>query len=271
MRQEPIARALRAIAEEHIADSDVRNLWPAVRQRLRSRPAAQVRPRLAPTAQIGPAQVRLGRLGATCAMMMLLIFASVAVLPTARTAAQEWAQRFGLILVDRAPHALPSTAPAGAPSAIPQPVYLPQLTLSEAQAQAPFALRLPQWLPQGVTIRGASINQEPIAGAVSGLPSITVYYAREVSPPDFGALQYQMAQGEATGGIFAPAANTQEVTVHDRPALYARGSWRPDGTWNPGTDNALLSWTEGGFTYTVTAVGLGLGQGDLLRIAESIR
>jgi len=179
-------------------------------------------------------------------------------------------QRFGLVLVDATP------APAAPSGSVRSPALATAIgsgvvwrDRDEAQRQVAFSIRVPTWLPTGLTLRGVLVGS---SGAVNGVPLdvkvLTAYRADDGGP---GGLHIDQVTGAPAGGYGIPAAQTRPALVGGLPATYARGAWQRDGRWDATADAGTLSWADGEFTYVVQYSGLDLSEADLVRLAEGLR
>ncbi len=271
MKEQRITPILHELAEQEIpADLD---LWPAIRTQVESGRRMQRRP---------VAKLRL-KVAVSLAVLALASIGLLASIPSAQAAIVRTLQRFGLVLID--PSAMrPATSVKVEPTRQPpQP-----LTLAEAQLRAPFPIRVPTWLPEGLTFAGAEVNVDTVSTpGPDGEPpaEVSLVYHR-ASQSQISAstemLQLLILFGPNPAGFVVPNSRGQEAVINGQAGVYAHGGWRDDGQgdpqtalgdlrWDDALDEAWLSWGEDGLTYTLQAVGLGLGREDMVRIAESLR
>lgn len=140
----------------------------------------------------------------------------------------------------------------------------PNLTLAQAQAGVDFRIPAPTWLPHGVAFGGALVDSPT---------SVVLHYA---GPAKGSGMGVEITEGSPTGGSAVPSGSLQAVSVNGAPAFFAHGSYVDNGAgtsprWDPQADAQMVTWTAGGFTYTVSASGLHLSKNDVLRFAESLR
>ena len=156
--------------------------------------------------------------------------------------------RFGTILVNPTPTSGAGKQPQS--GAVPEGRALPKLTLAEAQRLAHFQIPQPSYLPPGVVFRHASATPE---GS---------WVSLAYGPPgdQSRGMGIQIQQGKPSGYYQVPSSAAQTVKVNGRDAVY----------WSRPGDEGLLSWREGNFTFVMQYSGLGLGQADMIRIAESM-
>lgn len=254
MREEVLAHKLREIAKEDMPEGA--DLWPVIvtrvrRERVRARHRNATRGRFLAIALI--------------AVALALVLVTGGSIATAKVG--DMLQRFGIVLLGPEPGTRvtqPAQAPVGTWSqprqveaGVPHPVDRP---LEEVQRQVDFQIRTPTWLPDGIVLRGA---------VASGDGQAAVASYRAIRDPNIG-LSVQMRRGRQAGGYGVPASAIEDVWVHGVSAVYARGAWTKDGTWNDSADAHMLSWEDKGFTYYLSSSGLGLSREDLVRIAESL-
>lgn len=268
MKEQRITPILHELAEQEVPDN--LDLWPAIRTRVESgrwmqhRPSANLRLKVA----IGLAVLALASIG---------LLVSV---PSTQAAIVHMLQRFGLVLID--PSAMKSTTSVKA-EPVGQPT--PPLTLAEAQSQAPFPIRIPTWLPEGLALAGAYVKLDNgLAADRKPLADVTVIYHRTSEPQGTtpGEMLLTITSRPNPAGFVVPNSREQEAMINGQAGVYTHGGWRDDGQgdpqtalgnlrWDDALDEARLSWTEDGLTYTLQAVGLGLSREDMVRIAESLR
>jgi hypothetical protein len=256
----------------HLVPEDL-DLRPAVRARI-APPQATVR-----ASRYGQRRARSRTPMVLCLLALALAVGVPAAAVVTATTMRTQLQRFGVVLVDPTPAPTPATAG-------PQPVIVgPQsvpaaaatvtgstptwLSLEEARPQVPFPIRVPSWLPAGLTLHGALVGS---AGAVDGKSGATkVILSYRATDGTTNGLHLDQIGGQGMGGLAVPAGQARTVTVNGRAAIYARGAWRRDETWDATADSGILSWEAEGFTYLVQFSGLGLSDKELIRIAESLR
>jgi hypothetical protein len=173
-------------------------------------------------------------------------------------------QRFGLVLVGKAPTPAPAQAPARiktVPKTAVSGARLPDLTLAEAQQQVAFTIPKPSYLPPGVVFRAAHVAPDH--------ETVVLSYTSEA---DSGkGMGIQLHPGTVAGGYAIPSTAAQNVKVDDRPAVYAHGAWTQNRDWDPLADAGLLSWQDSRFTYVLMFSGLGLSRDEVVQIAASVR
>ncbi len=259
MDKQRTAQLLARLAERLVPDGA--DLRPAMRARLAARRGGTPRPT--------GGRRRLGAIG-------VLAFVLVLGLPLAAFAApgalHAQLQRFGVVLVDAtlAPTpAAPSRSVATPAPATTTGAGLPWLNLDEAQRQVTFPIRVPTWLPTGLTRRGVLVGSSGAVNGVSlGVKVLTSYRADDGGA---GGLHIDQITGAPAGGYGIPATQTRPTLVSGYPATYARGAWQQDGRWDATADAGTLSWADGAFTYVVQYSDLALSEADLLRLAEGLR
>jgi len=259
MDEQQTTQLLDRLAERLVPDGA--DLRPAMHARLAARRGG--RPRRA------GGRRQLGAIG-------VLAFVLVLGLPLAAFAApgalHAQLQRFGLVLVD----ATPAPTPAAPSRSVDTPALATTtgtgmlwLNLDEAQRQVTFPIRVPTWLPPGLSLRGVLVGSSGAVNGVSlGIKVLTSYRADEGGA---GGLHIDQVTGAPAGGYGIPATQTRPTLVSGYPATYARGSWQRDGRWDATADAGTLSWADGAFTYVVQYSGLDLSEADLVRLAEGLR
>lgn len=284
-RQQSIQRLLEEIAEQAIPDN--LHPWPAIHARLAREHAAErcqrsTRSRRMSQRGLAAASTAPRLIGLVIVMLMIGVLIGT---PVTHAAVAAILQRFGLAFVDTmqtqststltTTHVVPTAPPA-----------LSLLSLAEAQQQVPFPVRTPAWLPDGVALAGVRVDRATAAASPQIVePRIAVLLIyRSVSAPDAASAQMnlEIVSGPNVAPFLLPRSRAQSVLVNGQEATYVRGGWRSDGQgdpdetlgdlrWDDSLDSAWLSWHEDGLTYTLSAYGLGLDKGQLLRIAESLR
>jgi hypothetical protein len=144
------------------------------------------------------------------------------------------------------------------------------LSLADAQSQVPFSIPQPGWLPVGLAFQGVNVGTGPASDVSHAPNSVVLFYRRHAG--DNGVVTVQVRQGDGAGGYEVPAGAAKSVTVGQHPAVFTHGAWTPgiNSEWDPNFDQAMLSWSQDGFSYIVQTSGLDLSQADLIRIAESL-
>lgn len=269
MKEPRISRHMHELAELGVpTDLD---LWPAIRAQVTAtRPAGQGQ-----SLMLSRLKARRGLpwagarqlVAACCTVVLVLMLGLLATAPAVRAAVlTQMQQRFGIVLIE--PTAVPPPSGARPATSTAQPIRW--MSPTEAQQQVPWPIRLPMWLPPGLTLRGVDVFG---MDSPSGPKGTLVSYGP--SSEMLGGLGIQQRAGSGEGGPAFPASKAQEVRVNGQPAIYVRGVWeRTDGwnlQWNDAADSAILSWEADGFTYYIQFGGLGLTREDLIRIAESLR
>jgi len=171
---------------------------------------------------------------------------------------REVGRRFGLILIETSstPPALQTpTGPVERITASP----VRWRSVAEAQGRISFPIRLPTWLPNGVTFQGVY---------VSAPDSVLVHYAR----PGAGSAGLGIVERKYTPeGYAIPASRSRTIVINHQDATYARGCWNEHQEWVDTADCGIMSWEIDGITYVITDSGLHLTAKDVVRIAESLR
>lgn len=282
-RRQSIRRLLEEIAEQAIPDD--LHPWPAIHARLARAHAAERGQRSAQPRRVSP-----GGLAAASMTPRLIGLAIVVLLigvligaPVTHAAVAAILQRFGLAFVDTMQIQSALTTTHVEPTAPPTPSLL---SLAEAQQQVPFPIRTPAWLPEGVSLAGVRVDRTTVSTSaqIAELRIAALLTYRSVSAPDAASAQMnlEIVSGPNVAPFLLPRSRAQSVLVNGQEATYVRGGWRSDGQgdpeetlgdlrWDDSIDSAWLSWHEDGLTYTLSAFGLGLDKGQLLRVAESLR
>lgn len=253
MADDKLTTILRGIATEQVPADTATDLWPTIRRRL---PAGAAHPRRRPWRP-------LFAIAATLVAVVLM----VALVPTGRAAVRETGIRFGFLVVKPMPTGAP---PLSTGSPAPRATLLPVLSIAEARARSQFHILEPMALPTGLTERGAALDTPDPSGTPAIGPAATLYYASAAPGSAFAALTVRMADGVSAAPTFVPTTAVDDLTVRGHPALYAHGRWVA-GTWDTHADSALLTWSEGGYTLTIMADGMGTSAAELAAIAESLR
>lgn len=251
MSTEHIAELVREVTEEEVPGTV--DLWPAIRNRVRAMaPVRRHRRSAIPTGR----RAVLAGMGAT-----VLALGVLSTTPAAQASVHALGQRFGLVLGDDSSlHAKPSALGTQVTrTAVVERAG--QLSLSAAQQRTPFPIRVPSWLPAGLTLRDATMGTEMP-------PTVMLSYSRADRPS--AGMGLQEIQGLVAGGISVPASRTQDVTVGGKPGIYVHGASEAGGAWSDTVDGGLLSWQAEGMTYVLQYSGLGLSRADLVRVAESL-
>ncbi len=259
MDEQRTARLLARLAERLVPEGA--DLRPAMRARLAARRGGTPRP-------VGG----LRRLGAVGVLAFVLVLGLPLAAFAAPGALRSQLQRFGLVLVDATLAPTPAApshsaaTPALATTTAPGVVWL---GLDEAQRQVTFPIRVPTWLPTGLTLRGVLVGS---SGAVNGVSlGVKVLTSYRAAGGGAGGLHIDQLTGAPAGGYGIPATQTRPTLVSGHPATYARGAWQQDGRWDATADAGTLSWADGAFTYVVQYSALGLSEADLLRLAQGLR
>jgi hypothetical protein len=156
--------------------------------------------------------------------------------------------RFGTVVVTPTPNPAWGTYPqSGAAS---EGHALPKLTLAQAQQLARFQIPQPAVLPPGVEFRFAYASTD----------GSWVSLAYGLRGDQSRGMGIQMQRGKPSGYYRVPASGARTVKVNGDDAIY----------WKRPSDEGLLSWKEGDFTYVMQYSGLGLSKDDMIRIAESM-
>lgn len=150
------------------------------------------------------------------------------------------------------------TPPHSVPQAAAAPLALE--SMEAVRRQVPFTIRLPEWLPDGLTLRGAYVGPTQ---------SVAVSYGQSGDPAAGLGLEEGAESASPAGYAFPPSVR-QHTLVNGMPATYVHGAWNERGQWQDGADVVFVSWQQGGLIYAVHASGLQLSRDELLRIAESI-
>ena len=137
---------------------------------------------------------------------------------------------------------------------------LPSIDPTEAQRQVSFRIPEPAWLPPGLVIKGAHVNPPNWA---------SLFYVRADGKE--GGLSIEVTQGRVASTYAYPQPSRQAVRVNGQPAVYVHGSWDTHGEWNENADAASIEWATKTIAVHISAVGLGLGEAEMIRIAESLR
>jgi hypothetical protein len=136
----------------------------------------------------------------------------------------------------------------------------PPVNPVEAQQQLPFTIPQPQWLPEGLMLKGANVDP----------PNwVRIFY--QFSDEREGGLSLETQHGIREGGYFFPENAKQSVMVKGQPAVCVQGTWNENGDWLAAADAGALEWLADGFFYHIGHAGLSLRCEDLIRIAESLR
>jgi hypothetical protein len=144
------------------------------------------------------------------------------------------------------------------------------VSLDEAQRRVPFAIHRPTWVPDGLTLAGVFLATPPGTEGADAPPSVVLSYrAPDASP----SLSLRLSAGPPEASATAPAALEQLVELNDQTAIYVHGAWQHDGTWDGLADASTLVWTmqRDNVGCVLTQAGLGLGPGEMARIAESLQ
>jgi hypothetical protein len=269
-KEQELRRQLGALGQQRIAN-DI-DLWPAIRNQIQ------------PSAKRKRARQRRLRLGLLSLLGLLILAAALlAVSPQARGAFQEY-QNFAMILIGAQPvQNLDTQAPSpqnGPTPAATEKRILLNMSQAEIQSRLPFALRIPGWLPEGLTYQGGSVAEDPsgkacvqaICSTSTPIYDIILNYGWE--DPSRGGLNLQIWSGQPSGGYVFPQSAEQSVQVNGRDAAYVLQTWEANsqtGQMNPGGVQALSWQDQNGFTYLLMTGNLELSRQDLIRMAESIK
>ncbi len=148
------------------------------------------------------------------------------------------------------------TPRAGEPRSV---AKIERVSVAEARTRVPYAFALPAWTPEGAALTD---RVEVVDGA-----SVILYWTTN-GRHSFILRTYPLGGGTGLVGV----GSTQEVTINGQPAALIRGMWEgATGQWSR-PHFVTLHWSAGGVTYELLAnTNEGASEGELLRIAESIR
>jgi hypothetical protein len=247
-----------ADAAEQLAPAKSINLGPALRAR---RTASVGRP-LTPAVRVASGVV-------------LLALAGLVFVPGARAFTEAIFQRLGLAFVDTAAFGTEGESAEAVP-AIPPSEPVRSLSLEELRAQVPFIVLAPTEVPAGLDY----VRRE-VSDVGSGLQVYLTYGRTPDYNYDSGLLMLIASQGPISAPPLLAASREQAVTVNGQPGIYAHGGWQNNGQGDPATrfgdllwddtiDSAYLTWAQEGVTYLLQAHGLGLGEAELIAVAEGM-
>lgn len=279
MEERHIARSLSDIAHREVSPS--LDLWPSFQERLAAREReTEVSPRrygrMRRDSSKGPSAFAL-----VAALIVMLIVVTPAAIPSVQAAVRERLQRFGLLLVEPASSIATATPVIPRPTPVQTPVIgtvqrHPWLSIAEAQQQAPFPIRVPAWVPERLTLRGAIAS--PGASSDKSAAPIIVQLSYGPANQSAGGLLIREVPGSDVDPYEVPARYVQSVLVNGQPALYVQGNWRnldaanmrDDSQWDSSADQIVLSWVADSLTYTLEARGIGLTREEAIHIAASL-
>jgi len=260
---------IQEIAEQEVKGNTI-DLWP----RLQARAAS-----LADPARSMAGRKKYERF-ALAFVLVMLVLASLFIVPEVRAFAEGVFQRMGIAFVN--PDQLGGTVQVGQAEGI-KNALPPSLSMEEIHQRIPFNLMAPAWLPDGLAYVYRDIREYDPAGTAGSGQKVSIAYARtEDIDPESGLLRLVADDGPFSSPPLLAASREQPVTVNGAPGIYVHGSWQDNGSGDPHTklgsllwddeaDDAYLTWTQEGVTYLLEAHHLGLVLDDLLRIAGSLR
>lgn len=261
-----IAQSLDDIAHREVSPS--LDLWPSFQKRLAARARGiEVSPRRQGRMRRVSSQGRRAVPVAVSLVLLLVVLAVVVVpvaVPPVEAAMGRILRRSGVILVSptQVPRDSAARGPVTGGVGLSTPQVLPYIGLADAQQRVSFPIRLPSRLPDGMVFRGAVV-------APNMTTAVDLFFGYADGSP--GMIHVAETVGQTTGGYAFPQDRSQAITINGQPALYFRGSWQLNGTWDEAEDSATISWEDGGYSFMVQASRLGITRDALVGIAESVR
>lgn len=152
-----------------------------------------------------------------------------------------------------------------------------QISIDEAIKMVPYIMKVPEWSPEGF-----SLLQDTVRPPIYPLWVITLTWSN--SQNDQIMLFAFYGQGGEIS-IQVPRGMWKEVSVNGLPAVLVRGDFPysqlppPDSPeWETGFERTWdknaglrLDWNQGGARFSLRTFGNYLDEGDLIRMAESMR
>ncbi len=131
---------------------------------------------------------------------------------------------------------------APTPTVIEPTVYsVPTLVLSDALKNPPFQFGLPTWVPEGFEL-------DPIVGIANSKSWVLLNWSNSTNSSEIDML----VEKEYFGYNLPTGENSsEEIIINGQPALLVKGTWDPQGQWDPKRE-IVIGWIKGGHFYRLT-------------------
>jgi len=199
--------------------------------------------------------------GILLALLLIVMVVPIA-LPTVSAAVGSIVRQSGVVLVK--PTAPTSSSAQRTPAAIViGATFSPpmRLSLHDAQQQASFHISVPSRLPPGIVFQKAVMSPDDA-------DRVDLFFGQPGSQQ--ANVHIAEARGQSSGGYGFPSDQAQAVMINRYPALYFRGSWRLNETWDNLADVGTVAWESDNVSYMVQVSHLGISEEELIRLAESL-